>query len=82
MTVWQKMVVKAIGRYQASGGGEEHFRVDCNFEPTCSEYARQAVKRFGVWKGLRLTLKRIRRCNDPDCVQRISDDVPETLHGG
>ena len=35
----------------------------CIYTPTCSEYAIQAVSRFGVVKGLYLTLKRILRCN-------------------
>ena len=35
----------------------------CRFFPTCSNYALQAVERFGVIKGLYLTLKRLIRCN-------------------
>jgi putative membrane protein insertion efficiency factor len=38
----------------------------CRFEPTCSEYARQAVEKYGVLKGLWLGLKRILRCQ-PFC---------------
>lgn len=35
----------------------------CIYTPTCSEYAIQAVQRFGTVKGLYLALKRILRCN-------------------
>jgi len=35
----------------------------CRFEPTCSEYARQSVMRFGVVRGGWLSLKRISRCH-------------------
>lgn len=35
----------------------------CKYEPTCSEYARQAVTRFGVTRGLVLALWRLVRCN-------------------
>ncbi|RJP76127.1 MAG: membrane protein insertion efficiency factor YidD [Desulfobacteraceae bacterium] len=35
----------------------------CRFYPTCSEYARQAVLRYGIWKGLSLSCKRILRCH-------------------
>ena len=35
----------------------------CRFSPTCSSYALQAIERFGVIKGLYLTLKRLIRCN-------------------
>ncbi len=34
----------------------------CRFEPTCSEYAVQAVQKHGPWKGLRLTAVRLWRC--------------------
>lgn len=35
----------------------------CRFYPTCSEYTFQAIKSFGVKKGLFLGAKRIIRCN-------------------
>lgn len=34
----------------------------CRFEPTCSEYARAAVDKYGVVNGTWLGLKRILRC--------------------
>lgn len=38
-------------------------RPTCIFYPTCSEYMKQAVDRFGVLKGVWLGCKRIMRCN-------------------
>lgn len=35
----------------------------CRFTPTCSEYAIQAVKKHGVFKGSWLAIKRILKCN-------------------
>lgn len=35
----------------------------CRFYPTCSEYCRQAIKKYGLPKGLFKGLKRIIRCN-------------------
>ncbi len=35
----------------------------CRFYPTCSEYAEQAVSRYGAAKGSWLALKRLCRCN-------------------
>ena len=35
----------------------------CRFHPTCSEYALEAVERYGVLTGLWLGLKRILRCH-------------------
>ncbi|HAY41490.1 MAG TPA: membrane protein insertion efficiency factor YidD [Gammaproteobacteria bacterium] len=36
---------------------------NCRFSPTCSEYAFEAVKEFGVIKGLKLSVKRIGKCH-------------------
>jgi len=35
----------------------------CRFEPTCSEYAYQAITAHGVIKGGWLSIKRIMRCH-------------------
>ena len=35
----------------------------CRFYPTCSEYAYQAIKRYGLFKGLSLSFKRLLRCH-------------------
>lgn len=35
----------------------------CRFTPTCSEYALKAVKRYGPWKGMWLSVKRIAKCH-------------------
>lgn len=35
----------------------------CRFEPSCSEYGRQAIQRYGAGKGTLLTLGRLIRCN-------------------
>jgi putative membrane protein insertion efficiency factor len=35
----------------------------CIYIPSCSEYTRQAVEKYGATKGLFLGIKRILRCN-------------------
>lgn len=35
----------------------------CRFQPTCSEYAYEAVEKYGILKGGRLATWRILRCN-------------------
>ena len=35
----------------------------CRFIPTCSEYALEAVEKYGAVKGSFLAAKRILRCN-------------------
>ncbi len=37
--------------------------VHCKYEPTCSEYAKQAIIKYGTKKGSILAAKRLLRCN-------------------
>ena len=35
----------------------------CRFEPTCSDYMRMAVERYGALRGVWLGVKRLLRCH-------------------
>lgn len=35
----------------------------CRFYPTCSQYALDAISKYGVLKGSFMSVKRILRCN-------------------
>lgn len=35
----------------------------CRYTPTCSNYAVEALKKYGPIKGLWLTIKRVSRCH-------------------
>lgn len=35
----------------------------CRYTPTCSQYALEAFRKYGPFKGLWLTVKRISRCH-------------------
>ena len=35
----------------------------CRYTPTCSQYAKEAITKYGPFKGGWLALKRILRCN-------------------
>lgn len=35
----------------------------CRFTPTCSQYAIEAIKKYGPFKGLYLAIRRILRCH-------------------
>lgn len=59
-----KFFIRIIRAYQlifspvftSLGGG-------CRFYPSCSEYSKEAFERFGFFKAVLLTLKRILKCN-------------------
>ncbi|MAF85973.1 MAG: membrane protein insertion efficiency factor YidD [Dehalococcoidales bacterium] len=35
----------------------------CRFTPTCSQYAYEAVDKYGFFKGVRMGIKRIAHCH-------------------
>lgn len=35
----------------------------CRYTPTCSQYGIEAVKKYGIYKGSKLLIKRILRCH-------------------
>lgn len=40
-------------------------RMKCCFKPSCSEYAILALEKHGVIKGIKLSIKRFKRCHPP-----------------
>lgn len=54
------------------------FPPSCRFTPTCSQYAIEAIDRFGTIKGSYLTTLRILRCNP--FYPGGYDPVPELTH--
>lgn len=37
--------------------------IRCKFYPTCSEYTKQAINKYGVLKGIMIGIVRILKCN-------------------
>jgi len=52
INIYQKYISPIIGG-----------KLVCRFTPSCSEYSKQALKKYGILKGLYLSFKRIIRCN-------------------
>ena len=36
---------------------------NCKYYPTCSEYTKQAIEKYGAFKGIFYGIKRIIKCN-------------------
>ncbi|MBK7849885.1 MAG: membrane protein insertion efficiency factor YidD [Bacteroidetes bacterium] len=56
-----KLFILLIRFYQ--GAISPLLRPSCRFTPTCSEYGKQAIRKYGPFKGGYLTLRRISRCH-------------------
>ena len=57
----KRAILKAIRFYQRSISPLSPPR--CRYIPTCSEYALEAVEKYGALKGGWLALKRLLRCH-------------------
>lgn len=56
----KKILIKIIEIYQSTSFTTHTL---CRYTPTCSEYAKEAITRYGTIKGTWLSIKRILRCN-------------------
>ena len=60
----KSILIKIIEWYQRNISlwlETKHIR--CKFYPTCSEYTKQAIEKYGALKGIRLGIFRFLRCN-------------------
>jgi len=60
----KKIFIKLIIFYQKNISKEiENKNIRCKFYPTCSEYTKQAIEKYGALKGSLLGAVRILKCN-------------------
>ena len=60
----KRIFIKLINWYQKNISlWLQSKNINCKFYPTCSEYTKQAIEKYGVIKGIFLGLFRILRCN-------------------
>lgn len=60
----KRILIKLIEKYQKHISlFLENKGIKCKFYPSCSEYTRQAIKKYGALKGSILGIKRILKCN-------------------
>ena len=57
----KKMMLAAVRFYRKAIS--PLFPPCCNYIPTCSQYALEAIEKYGALKGGWLAFKRILRCN-------------------
>lgn len=60
----KNFLLTAIFLYQRFAPGA--IRSACLFKPSCSEYMRQAIIRYGVFRGGKKGFDRLRRCQPPN----------------
>lgn len=60
----KRILIKIIEWYQKHiSVWLQQNHIMCKYYPTCSEYTKQAIEKYGVFKGIRLGTWRILRCN-------------------
>src|SRR4051794_18617779 len=54
----------------------------CRHLPTCSEYADEALDRYGLWTGSWMTLARLLRCHPwgTSGIDRVPEAAPQGAH--
>ncbi len=70
-----RLLLRLLRRYQSAGGGDR-WLVACNFNPSCSVYAMQALEKYGAMRGSLLALRRVSRCRNRQQLGVVDDRVP------
>jgi putative membrane protein insertion efficiency factor len=57
----RRLAVGAIGLYQRTVS--PLLGPACRYEPSCSEYTREAIEKYGIARGSWMGMRRISRCH-------------------
>lgn len=71
-----KLLIALVRTYQLTLSGFVGWQ--CRFVPSCSNYAIEAIERFGAMRGVWMTLARLARCHP--LGGNGFDPVPESFH--
>jgi putative membrane protein insertion efficiency factor len=74
-----RFYVDGVRLYQVVGRPLLRGRIRCRYQPTCSEYSIEAVRVYGIRRGLLLTVKRLKSCT-ASVPMGTPDPVLPTLH--
>lgn len=64
LAIAKKAIIWIVHLYQHRAS--DQVRLQCVFEPSCSEYMILAVEKYGAIKGLLKGIDRLRRCHPPN----------------
>lgn len=75
--IFARAYIQAVLEYQKYGRPLSRKIIQCRYRPTCSQYSLEAVERFGIGRGLALTLRRLVSCRG-NIVPGTPDPVPSS----
>lgn len=78
--VTARLYIGGVHTYQIVGRPLLEGRIQCRYQPTCSDYSIEAVRLYGIRYGLRLTVRRIDSCKT-EVSRGTLDPVPQPATG-
>ncbi len=58
----------------------QHLSASCLYNPSCSDFSKQAVKEYGLIKGTLLSFDRLSRCNRIAATDLNPEDIDTHVH--
>ena len=67
--------IGSVHLYQSYGRPMLEGVVACRYRPTCSDYSIEAVERFGIARGLYLTVIRVYSCDESVPMGTVNEPI-------